>query len=194
MLRMIIIMIGLFICGIASGQHAVSKEMRNLQSAGREFRPVEIFHFQTQDLQNRSLPIAGLKKGTIISLDQDAIESLFQSQNEFISINVPITNRTQMKLILKRHEIITPDFKLFTGKDRDHPVDYTHGLHYMGIIDGDPNSLVGLSIYRNQIMAFISDRHGNLEIKLIPGDEDFRHVIFRVEDQDQSSTPMHQHP
>jgi len=177
--------LALFFCGIASGQKAVSKEIQNLKNAGVEFSSVEVLKYLTTDIQNREYNLDGLKRGAILQLDQDAIQSMYQEQQDFISLSVPITNRTNMVLTLKRHEIVTPDFKLLASSDPTNPVAYTPGLHYKGIVEGDPNSLVGLSVYRNQVMAFISDQQGNLEIRLIPGDENLRHVVFNVEDLDQ---------
>lgn len=170
---------------VASGQKAISEEIKSLKSSGRVFQSKEVFKFQTQDLQNTELKLEGLKKGSILNLDPDVIESLFQNQSEFISIPVPVTDRTQLVVTLKRNEIFTPDFMLYAASDRTRPVRYQPGLHYRGTIEGDPNSLVGLSVYPDQIMAFISSPRGNLEIKAIKGDKDFRHVIFNVDDQDQ---------
>lgn len=172
----------LFLCGIASGQKAVSSEIHNLKSAGYEFTAVDLLKFQTSDIQKSEFNLEGLAKGTIISLEKDAIEQLYQDQPDFISIPVPITDRTSMVLTLKRHEIFAPDFKLFTSSDPENPIDYTPGLHYMGIVEGDPTSIVGLSVFRDQVMAMIATDEGNMVLGRIKGDEHNRHILYNDRD------------
>ena len=43
MFRLTCIMLALFLCGIASGQKAVSKEIQTLTSAGVEFQKADLF-------------------------------------------------------------------------------------------------------------------------------------------------------
>jgi len=184
MLTIFRIAVTVFYCSTVFSQKAVETEIVNLQSLGLEFRKVEMFHFQTQDIQNRDLKLEGLKKGTIISLNLDAIESLFQSENEFITIPVPVTNRSQMILTLRRQEIFAPDFKLYTSDDPDHPIDYTPGLHYRGIVEGDPTSLVAISIFHNQVMGLIATDAGNYNMGVMKGDKENLHIFYNDRDLD----------
>ncbi|HZV45489.1 MAG TPA: M12 family metallo-peptidase, partial [Saprospiraceae bacterium] len=185
MRSIVILAVTAFYCSAAFSQKVVADEIGHLHAVGQVFQKAEVFHFQTQDIQNRAVKLEGLKKGTIISLDPDAIESLFQSQNEFISIPVPVTSRSQMVLTLKRHEIFTPDFKLFTSEDRIHPLDYPAGHHYKGIVEGDPNSLVAISIFEDQVMALIATDEGNFVIGAIEGDKDHLHILYNDKDLEQ---------
>jgi len=144
MYKITCIVLALFFCGISSGQKAVSNEIQNLKSAGYTFNKVDFLKFQTTDIHSREFNLEGLKNGTILNLDQDAIQKLFQDQNDFISLEVPLSNRSSMTLTLKRRNLFTDDFKLFTSADPEVAIDYTPGLHYMGIVEGDPSSLVAV--------------------------------------------------
>ena len=174
-----------FCCSILFGQHSVFDQMKAIQSEGFRAVTYDFLPPESADLHARYKDLPGIRKGIVLSLDRTIIESLYRGNNDFIRVPVQLSEKATVFLLLKKQEICTQDFLLYAASDRTHPIPYQPGLHYKGIIEGDPNSLVGLSVYRNQIMAFISDRHGNSEIKLIPGDKDKRHVIFNVEDQDQ---------
>ena len=125
MLRFTCIVLALVLCGIASGQKAVSSEIQNLKIAGIDFHKIDFLKFQSADIQNREFNLQSLKKGTIIRLDQSIIDELYQDGPDFITIPVPITSRTNMVLTLKRHDIFAPDFKLFTSSDPTQAIDYT---------------------------------------------------------------------
>jgi hypothetical protein len=185
MRSIVLLAVTAFYCSVSFSQKVVADEIANLHSVGQTFQKADLFQFQTQDIQNRDLKLEGLKKGTIISLDPDAIKSLFQSENEFISIPVPVSSRSQMVLTLRRHEIFTPDFKLFASDDPDHPVDYKPGLHYMGIVEGHENSVVAVSIFQEQVMGLIATDEGNFVIGAINGDKENLHVFYNDRDLDQ---------
>ncbi len=185
MKNLIITLILILTVTFTFAQQAVRKEIEQIQRSGASFSKSSLFTFVTSDINRGKQPLEGLKKGIILILDQEGISKLLESKDDLVNLAIPTSSRTNISLLLKKNEIVTSDFKLFASSDPTKPVEYTPGLHYKGIIEGDPFSLVGLSVYRNQVMAFISGNHGNLEIKLIPGDEDFRHVLFNVEDMDQ---------
>ena len=184
MLRFTSITLFLFFCGIAFGQKAVSKEIQNIVASGIHFQKTSLLKFETSDVHNRDLNLEGLTAGTVLNLDKGAIQQLIQEHHDFISISVPLNSRTNMVLTLKRHDIFTPDFKLFTSSDPANAIDYTPGLHYMGVVEGAPNSIVALSVFRDQVMAMIATDEGNLVIGRIKGDVDNRHILYNDRDID----------
>ena len=171
-----------FLCGILSAQKAVSSEIQNLKSVGITFAKTDFLQFQTTDIHSREFNLEGLKQGAVLQLNEKAIQSLYQEQNEFISLEVPLTDRSGMVLTLKRRQLFTDDFKLFTSADPELAIEYTPGLHYMGIVEGDPTSLVAVSVYRDQVMAMIATDEGNLVIGRINGDVDNNHIIYNDRD------------
>lgn len=184
MLKSTMILLALFVCNIATGQKAVSTEILSLKANGYVSQQIELFKFVTAEIQARDFNLEGLSKGTIIDLDKKAIQDLFQGQNDFITVVVPVTNRTKLKLTLKRHEIFTPDFKLFTSSDPDNAIEYTPGIHYMGIVEDDPSSLVALSVFRDQIMAMIATDEGNFIIGPIEVNSESKHIFYNDRDLD----------
>ena len=172
-----------FCCSFLSGQLRVNDQIQAMQAQGFRCVTYDFLPLESAELHERFNDL-GIRKGMVLRLDQKTVESLFRESNDFIRVPIQLSVKTTIFLLLTKHEICTQDFQLYVASDRKHPVRYQPGLHYKGIIEGDPHSLAGLSIYRNQVMAFISGKHGNSEIKMIPGDKEFRHVIFNVEEQD----------
>ena len=172
----------------AWGQKAVSKEISSLLAQGKQFQEVSLVKFRSNDVQARSLQLEGLKKGTILELDQTAIEKLLNGNNDFIRMSLPVADRQELTLNLVRHQIFTEDFALFNSSEPGIPVNYTPGIHYKGVIEGDPTSLVAISIFNNEVMGLITTDHGNLVLGRIDHDRENLHVLYN--DQDLSK-PAH---
>src|SRR5688500_7575422 len=130
-------------------QQAVRKEIEQIQRNGAIFSKANPFQFLTSDIHGVDQKVEGLKKGVILNLDKESIAELLESKEDLLRLSIPTSSRTNINLLLKKNEIFTPDFKLFTGSDPHTGINYIPGLHYKGIVEGDPNSLVGLSVYRN---------------------------------------------
>ncbi|MGB4849725.1 MAG: GEVED domain-containing protein [Saprospiraceae bacterium] len=190
MLRFIPIMFILFLYGNGLSQAYVSKEIQNLKSTGQHLKEFDLLKFQGNNVQSRTYSMEGLKKGTILSLDQDIIQEIFQGQNDFIHIPLPLTSSTSMMLTLKRNQIFTEDFALYTSSDPAHPIEYNPGLHYKGIVEGMPSSVVALSVFQDQIMAIITTDEGNFVLGAIKRNRESDYVFYNDKDLDRKSDFM----
>ncbi len=165
-------------CPLLFPQQVVMKEIEQAQRNGANFSKTGLLLFETNDIHSRYQKLEGLKQGVILKLDNENIAKLLDSQDDLVRISIPTSSRTQINLLLKKNEIFTPDFKLFTSDDAQHSIDYTPGLHYKGVVEGNPASLVALSIFPEHIMAMIATDEGNFIIGQIKDDPEKRHVYY----------------
>ncbi len=186
-MRLTVTLLALCLWNIAFGQKGISDEVNRLRAEGRQFKEVSFLKFHTTDIQDRGLDLAGLKRGTILFLDQEMIHSLISSQNDFIQLPIPISDRSAIKLSLVRHDIFTSDFALYTSADPNIPVDYTPGLYYRGIVEGDPTSVVAISIFNDEIMGLISTDEGNFVLGRIEHDRENKHILYNDADLERNS-------
>lgn len=180
MIRIFSTLLAVLIFGLASGQKNIAREIQELQASGLQPNEAAFLQFQSNEVQNRAFNIEGLSHGTILSLDQQVIQSMLNQddKNGFIRVSVPVTERSEMTLILKQHNIFTSDFTVFTSDSPGVPLDYNPGMHYKGMVEGQPNSVVALSIFNDQVMAMISSPQGNTVIGPILNDRENRHVLY----------------
>ncbi len=172
---------------LAMGQKAVSAEMTRLFNQGKQFQEVSLVKFKTNDVQNRSQQLEGLKKGSILELDPAAIENLLNGDNDFIQMKLPVADRQNLTLNLVRHQIFTEDFNVFTSSEPGIPANYTPGIYYKGVIEGDPTSVVALSVFSNEVMGLITTDHGNLVLGRIENDRDNLHILYNDNDLERPS-------
>jgi len=180
----------LFLCilwTIAPAQKAVYNDISRRLAEGNRMQETSLMHFVSNEVTNRSFEVNGLTKGTILSIDEPAIEKLISGDNDFIQLTLPVAERQDMKLNLVRHQIFSEDFELFTSDEPGIPNNYTPGIHYKGIIDGDPNSLVAISVFNNEVMGLIMTDHGNIVLGRLDKDRENRHILYNESDLDRPS-------
>ena len=146
----------LFLCFMTMnvfGQRAVYEGIENLKKSGRQTISFAPFEFLSNKVENREFELKGLRKGTVLHFDKKAIQTLLQQASDFIEVKIPVTDRLDLVLTLERNIIFAPDFQLFASDDPLTPLQYTPGLHYKGVINHDPSSLVALSVYEDQVIS-----------------------------------------
>src|SRR5688500_11891422 len=178
MMRFTVLLLALCFWGAAQGQNAVFQEVSKAQSSGRSFQEIPLLKFKSNNVQDRDLNLEGLSSGTILSMDAEAIDALVKNRTDFLTLPLPVSDRSSVNLTLVRHEILAEDFELFTSDIPGIPADYRPGVFYKGIIDGDPTSLVAISVFNDEIMGVISSSHGNLVLGRIQNDRESRHVLY----------------
>ena len=177
-----------FLCiNLVIGQKSVSSEIIGLLNQGKQFQEVSLVKFKTNDVQNRSQQLEGLEKGSILEIDQVAIENLLNGNNNFIQLKLPVADRQNLTLNLVRHQIFSEDFNLFVSSEPGIPANYTPGIYYKGMVEGDTSSLVALSVFNNEIMGVISTDHGNMVLGRIENDRENLHILYNDNDLDKPS-------
>ncbi|HUR30906.1 MAG TPA: M12 family metallo-peptidase, partial [Saprospiraceae bacterium] len=187
MMRFTVMLLALFVWVAAQGQKAVSQQVSKARAAGQFFEESPLLKFKSNDVSNREYQLEGLSRGAILSIDQDAIESLVRNKTDYISMPVPTSDRAVVNLTLVRHEILAGDFQLFASDLPGVPVDYVPGVFYKGIVEGDPTSLVAISIFNDEIMGIISTSKGNMVLGKITNDRESRHILYNDADLDRKS-------
>ena len=186
-MRIVSLLFACLLWNMTFGQKAVSKEISTLLTEGKPLQEVSLIRFVSNEVTNRSFQLEGLTKGTIVSIDEVAIEKLLNGNSDFIQLGLPLSERQNLKLNLVRHEIFAEDFALYTSSEPGIPFNYTPGVHYKGVVEGDPSSLVAVSVFNNEVMALISTDHGNMILGRIDNDRESRHILYAENDLDKNS-------
>jgi hypothetical protein len=186
-MRITTVLLLCFLWTISFAQKAVYNDITSRLAQGDVMQESSLIHFVSNEVNNRSFGIDGLSKGTILTIDEAAIEKLVSGNNEFIQLTLPVAERQQIKLNLVRHQIFSEDFELYTSDEPGIPNNYKPGIHYKGIVDGDPNSLVALSVFDNEVMGLIMTDHGNMVLGRLDKDRENRHILYNENDLDKPS-------
>lgn len=86
----------------------------------------------------------------------------------------------EVVLELFRVNPFSDDFSVVTS-DTDQPFAWTPGAYYRGIVKGQPASLVSISVFKDEVMGFVSDASGEHTLGKIEGSAD-EHIWYNTRD------------
>ena len=168
---------------LSFGQNQIGKEIQTLKRNQASFDEVHLFELNGSRSAENLVDTDILSVGTLFNLNSQSILTLQREAKSTIQLNLPQEGRSALKVDLVLHDIFTPDFKLLRSSDKENPVDYKGGLHYRGIIHGDENSMVAISIFDDEVMGLITSSQGNQVLgKLENGTAENTHVLYNDKD------------
>ena len=121
-----------------------------------------------------------VRNANVFSLDHAATAQVLMDRPAFVALDIS-SNEGMITLDLERVDFTTDDFSVITASTGA-TVNYMQGVHYRGAVHGDPNSLVAISIFKNEVMGIVSAGDGDRVIGKLDGDAQDRHIIYRVSD------------
>ena len=140
------------------GLKPIPAKVQTYLNQGETFVKVNPF-LETINPDRMDIPTEVRQSGWGLVPNLNKLVSLEKEQPEFLEMHVPRLKGAELVLLLYKVNIVTPDFQIIQS---DGKIIYdVPGVHYRGIIKGNTNSLVGVSIFRDQIIAVISNDEGN---------------------------------
>tara|TARA_B100000768_G_scaffold104373_1_gene96916 strand:+ start:333 stop:2423 length:2091 start_codon:yes stop_codon:yes gene_type:complete len=154
----------------------VSQAITAAKAISGEFQSFEIFNSQTENAsENYSDAVID---GVVVAIDQAKINEIRNQDPKQMQLSIPFkSNGETVALDLIQVAVFSPDFKAITNNGDDITNEVDFGKHYRGIILGNPNSLVSISVFESQISGFIANEEGNYTIGKLE-DSDKNHIIY----------------
>jgi hypothetical protein len=99
---------------------------------------------------------------TVLKLNTSQLTQLAKNSPSFIELKIPYQSE-EIEVQLYKETVLTSDFQ--AKNEKGIQIDYTPGSYYRGIIKGDNQSLVAISIFENEVIGIISTAHlGNINL------------------------------
>jgi hypothetical protein len=92
---------------------------------------------------------AALERWVALELNTGVLKQLRQQQPQAFRLAIPKGDGDSTVLLLRQIQLFTPDFVVRTSDGT--LADYIPGLHYQGVADGQPTSVVSLNLFENEI-------------------------------------------
>ncbi len=122
--------------------------------------------------------------GILLDLNVEAISQLKADNPEFVQLRFPLPGEDDVTLDLIQNKVLATDFILRASSNTDSYVKYIPGDYYHGVIDGDPNTLVAISVFEDELHGMIMTDHGNFVIGKVKDSD--KHIIYNDKDLNQS--------
>jgi Metallo-peptidase family M12/Reprolysin family propeptide len=156
----------------------------NTYRGAAAFEPTELFvTIPETDEQNR--PIA---QAVYLEMDHKTTQKLQKNKPLSILLSIPRPDQPDLVLELVQSDMLAPGFSVGTlGVVSKQNVPVETGLHYRGIIRGNPQTMAAISIFPDEVMGMICDAQGTYTLgKLSDGSD--RHVLYDTRDLEQPET------
>jgi Metallo-peptidase family M12/Secretion system C-terminal sorting domain/Fibronectin type III domain/Reprolysin family propeptide len=137
--------------------HPIAQLIEQQHEAGVVFQ-----HFNVLKKSTKRHPEAAriTPNAQFLMIQPADLTQLVMMQVPTIEFELPYHNETLI-LELAKTELAAEGF--IVTDEREKSIAITPGVHYRGVVQGDPASLVTLSVFDGELMGMISnDRHGNL--------------------------------
>lgn len=160
----------------------VGERVQLMKDRGLNFKPVQLFEQLPLTKSRDQIISQEVTNGVLLSPMAAQLEELITNQNKSISLNLPTSTEEDLNLELYQVNVTTPDFQVVTASQGPIPIDLQMA-HFRGIIEGEPHSLVAISIFQNEVAGVISGEEGTWVIgKLTDGNKNNEHILYREAD------------
>ncbi|MFT5822237.1 MAG: hypothetical protein ACI8ZM_003493 [Crocinitomix sp.] len=114
--------------------------------------------------------------GVVFKVDENLLNDLMNTRSSLISLALPLGGE-EKELLLEEVNPLTADFEVYTSESPDEAYTFEEmPRFYRGIISGDENSLVSISIYKNELYGLIDSENGTYVLGRLKGTDN--HIIY----------------
>jgi hypothetical protein len=127
----------------------------------------------------------GLSQGTLLSWDADRVRAIRAMAGTPISIKLPTADGQEWTLDLVPAKNFSDGFVVHDGAT-GRVVETDPGTHFWGIVRGDYNSLVSISVFDHEVIGMIATDEGNWVLGAVKSDRQ-SHVLYKTTDLKKNS-------
>lgn len=155
----------------------VSHQLMARWADGRAPVATTPFEAVVQDASTRALWTTALQQAEVLRMRPTVLQGILAAPPERLRLELPMAGGL-LRLDVERATITTDDFQVrlaSTGEALPLP----QGVHYQGMIHGQPGSLAAITFHAGEVMGLIADGHGQWVLgRFEEGPRDL-HVLYR---------------
>ena len=165
----------------AQDQHSpVAQAVTQARQARTVFQSVDLFTPSNE--RSTAVYKDVLSAATLLDLNISESRAAAKDLPSAIRLEMPTGQRERLLLDLVRVDVLTDDFAMYTSESRNEAVDYTPGAYYRGVVVGNPNSTVAISIFDGEVSGIIGNSEtGNLILGKLNG-RNSGHILYNERD------------
>ncbi|MCC7246954.1 MAG: T9SS type A sorting domain-containing protein [Saprospiraceae bacterium] len=176
----------LFVAFFAFGQNLkpIAQMVQQAKNAGT-LPQIAFFDKQTGSITQNEQASSALRSGTLLYWDEAQAQTLRSMGGQPVSLTLPWGNGATMALDLVPARNYSPEFQAVDASGNSISADL--GVHYWGTIQDNPESLVTISIFANEMVGMIAVGNERYNIGVLANDASRTHVLFRESDLNQAN-------
>lgn len=120
----------------------------------------------------KSISITGLSNAELIKIDDEILTNIFAQRSELVTITIP-TNKQPTTLLLRRVDLFQSSGVIIARNQSNDIIIEDSSVHYRGIISGQMNSTVALSVSAESIMAMVVSKKSQKILAKLHSSQDY---------------------
>jgi hypothetical protein len=127
---------------------------------------------------------AHVKEAVYLTIDEDQLMQLTTEQPKTITLSIPVAKDRMFDVELALAENVADDFLVKTSGGKTFTQAEIGGVFYRGIVKGDGQSIVALSVFPDYLQLVIGDKDGNYVVAKLPNEKrrTDRYVLYAEND------------
>lgn len=148
----------------------ISQKIQEMNTLRKPFSEYDLFT-KNEDTQKTAKYLSSATDVTVLNLNMQELNRIVAESPDYINLKIPFQDE-MIDVQLYKQNVLTDDFHV---EDQDgNPQTYQPGAYYRGIINGDYQSLVSISIFDDNVMGIISSlNQGNVVLGKSVDKQDF---------------------
>ncbi|MDO8365900.1 MAG: hypothetical protein Q7T20_03815, partial [Saprospiraceae bacterium] len=147
--------------------------------ANQEFLKLSLFNKQVDPAAEQSEIRKALKNSTLLTWDAAKTQELLSHPGDAVSLTLPWENGSSITLDLIPARNFSDGFQVHTASSGGAAYDADKGVHYWGIVQDNPASLVTLSLFDGEIIGMVEFDNERFTIGALPASKDKTHILFK---------------
>ena len=178
LLCLMLLLFGLYF-NTAHCQNAINEKVQAHSQQIERAQSFQLFNETTDPSLDARIPNAVLSEKQFLNLDRTALQTIQRNQSDFLRLSLNLEGQ-DVTLNLFKADVVTPDFQVVSSSKG--PIEIFPDSHYWGTLGKDPNSLVSISIFENEIVGSIISANGSYTIGKIKDSD--THILYKSTDLD----------
>ncbi len=140
--------------------NALARKVASAMSHARSHEEISLFSL-AKNGKATARSIEG--SAVILQIDQTSIDQLVKNPKKSFSMTIPVDERSSVRLNLVRNKLFADGFEVTTSA-AGNAGQRALGIFYHGTVEGDPTSIVALSVFEDRVDIFLDDGRGYYQI------------------------------
>ncbi len=154
----------------------IAADIQNAKDLGTIFHETQLFENLVSSSEDFEKLKDAVTDASILKINYSLLHQAIRKNSKAISLAIPNYQNENLVVDLIKVNLFSEGFN-FIKSSTNKPFQPTPGVHYRGILRGNNNSIVTISIFKDEIIGLIADDRGNHVIGKLEGHHE-EHILY----------------
>ncbi len=161
-----------------SQPNGLKEKIENKRQEINNTQPKKVFTKERKDKLNQRAKNV-LRDYELFSISANTVSTIVNNQDSVLRLTLPFQDK-EYTLNLIKSEIFSPDFKIVQVSKPNRKINYAKGAYYFGEVDGEPESQVAITVFKNKVSGIITLNGEQYSLGKVKNEQ--QHILYKLKD------------